>query len=171
MPAHWTPIAAVLLLILTANAVPALLGLLLGPARPIDGRHQGADRQPWLGRSKTWRGLGAALLVTPLLAAGIGLSWWLGLLVATGAMAGDLLVSFVKRRLRLAPSTSVPPLDQVPESLLPALLVREPLQLSWPDIAVLVALFTVLDLLLTPIGHALGRAWERFARDPGAGDR
>ena len=171
MPAHWTPIAAVFLLILAANAVPALLGLMLGPARPIDGRHRGADHQPWLGRSKTWRGLGAAMLATPLLAAGIGLSWWLGLLVAAGAMAGDLLVSFAKRRMRLASSTSVPLLDQVPESLLPALLVREPLQLGWPDVAVLVALFTVLDLLLTPIGQALALAWGRLGRHRGGTDR
>lgn len=163
MSPDWTPILLLLLLILAANALPALLGLVLGPARPIDGSRLGGDRQPPLGATKTWRGLMVALTATPILAAAAGLHWWLGLAVAAGAMAGDLVASFVKRRLGLVSSTSVPMLDQVPESLIPAILVRDQLALTWPDVAILVASFTVLDLLLTPVGKGLARTWHRIS--------
>ena len=39
----------------------------------------------------------------------------IGLLVAATAMAGDLLSSFLKRRLALAPSSQAIGLDQIPE--------------------------------------------------------
>jgi len=83
-------------------------------------------------------------------------------------MLGDLLASFIKRRIGLASSTSVPLLDQLPESLIPAVLARDGLQLAWPDVAVLVASFTVLDLVLTPLGKGLARLWRRLS-SPRAG--
>ena len=46
--------------------------------------------------------------------------WRLGALVAASAMAGDCLSSFIKRRFGLEPSEMTLGLDQVPESLFPA---------------------------------------------------
>ena len=46
--------------------------------------------------------------------------WRLGALVAASAMAGDCLSSFIKRRFGLEPSRMTLGLDQVPESLFPA---------------------------------------------------
>jgi CDP-archaeol synthase len=65
------------------------------------------------------------------------------------AMAGDLLVSFVKRRLGLAPSSQAVGLDQIPESLVPLLATRLLLPLTVLDVAVATTLFFVGELVLS----------------------
>lgn len=155
MHPHWFLILSTLALILLANGLPALLGLVLGPGRPLDGGLRLGDGRPLLGPTKTVRGVLASLVATPLAAAGLGLPWQIGLLVALGAMLGDLLASFTKRRLGLASSATVPLLDTVPESLIPVLLVMGHLGLDWLDLALLILAFGVLDLVLTPLGQRL----------------
>jgi CDP-2,3-bis-(O-geranylgeranyl)-sn-glycerol synthase len=54
---------------------------------------------------------------TPLLS----LDLKIGFIVNTTDMAGDLVASFVKRRLGLPGSSRATGLDQIPESLLPLL--------------------------------------------------
>ena len=90
-----------------------------------------------------------SLLVTALGAILLGLQLWLGLLVASTAMAGDLLSSFLKRRLHLAPSSKATGLDQIPESLFPLLACRSVLSLTALDIAVGCAIFFVGEILLS----------------------
>ncbi|MGB3390431.1 MAG: CDP-archaeol synthase [Pseudaminobacter sp.] len=77
------------------------------------------------------------------------------MLIGFTAMAGDMLSSFVKRRLRLAPSAMAPGLDQVPESLLPLLAVRNLLGLSILDVAVGVAAFWAGELIVSRLLYAL----------------
>ena len=62
---------------------------------------------------------------------------------------------FVKRRLNLRPSARAPGLDQLPESLLPALAVREALQLDWWEVVAVVAAFFLLGSLVSPVLHRL----------------
>jgi hypothetical protein len=50
-----------------------------------------------------------------------GLPSTAGLLVSAMAMIVDLLSSFVKRRMKLVPGSMALALDQIPESLLPAI--------------------------------------------------
>lgn len=146
-----------LLLLITANGMPILARKWLGTRwdRAIDGGRRARDGRPWLGVSKTWRGLLAALAVTPPLSLLLGLGAGLGLLIALGAMAGDLGSSFLKRRLGIAPSGRALLLDQVPEALLPLLLVAPRLQLTLQDILVLVLAFFLLELLLSRLLYAL----------------
>jgi len=145
-----------LLLLLLANGAPAVLGLLFGPAaRPVDGGRVWWDGRPVFGRSKTWRGLAAALVLTPTAAWILGCGGSLGLTIALAAMVGDLLASFTKRRLGLVSSASVPVFDQLPETLLPALLVAEAMGLDWIDLGLAIGAFVVLDLVLTPVGKRL----------------
>jgi len=73
----------------------------------------------------------------------------LGLQVGALAMAGDLLSSFVKRRLDRPPSSQALGLDQIPESLLPLLSCIGPLGLTLPDIAAGVVGFFVGELLIS----------------------
>lgn len=146
-----------LLLLMTANGMPILARKWFGMrwAWPVDGGRHAWDGRPWLGASKTWRGLLAALCVTPPVALLLGLEAEIGLLVALGAMAGDLGSSLIKRRLGIAPSGQALLLDQVPEALLPLLLVAPALQLGALDILVLVGVFFLLELLLSRILYAL----------------
>ena len=72
---------------------------------------------PWFGPSKTIRGVVLATLATAAAAGVLGLGWKVGALLGVVAMAGDLLASFIKRRLGLAPSSQAVGLDQIPEVL------------------------------------------------------
>ncbi len=147
-----------LLLLVTANGAPILAQRLLErrvPAIPLDGGVKFFDGRPLLGSSKTLRGLLASLAATPAVAWSVGVAPALGLEVALAAMAGDLLSSFTKRRLGLNPSDRAPGLDQIPESLLPLLAVRERLSLAWSEIALLTLLFTIVEIWLSPLLYHL----------------
>lgn len=137
-----------LLLLITANSTPVLMRRLLGHRckQAIDGGHCLADGRPVFGPSKTWTGLIAGIVLTGAVAALLGFSFAMGLATGAAAMAGDLLSSFLKRRLGLASSRPAPGLDQLPESLFPALLAAAPLGLDGRDILFAVTLFLILDL-------------------------
>jgi CDP-2,3-bis-(O-geranylgeranyl)-sn-glycerol synthase len=64
-------------------------------------------------------------------------------------MVGDLLSSFLKRRLHLASSSKATGLDQIPESLFPLLACRSALSLTTLDIAVGCAIFFAGEILLS----------------------
>ena len=120
--AHALVILQSLILIAVANGGPVLFARMLGRrfAGPIDGGFVLRDSHPLLGRSKTWRGLAAAIVLATCVAVLVGLPWQAGAVIGVSAMAGDCLSSFVKRRLALEPSSMALGLDQVPESLFPA---------------------------------------------------
>jgi hypothetical protein len=84
-------------------------------------------------------------------AALIGLEWQIGFLVGSLAMAGDLVSSFLKRRMALSPSSRASGLDQVPEALFPLLGCRNLLSLSMADIGAGVALFFIGEVLLSRV--------------------
>ena len=142
-----------LILLSLANGSPLIAKRILGEifARPLDGNVQFVDGRPLLGPSKTIRGIVVSLLVTALGAPLLGLPIWIGLLVAAAAMAGDLLSSFLKRRLGLAASSKATGLDQIPESLFPLLACRSVLSLTAIDIAAGCAVFFVGELLLSKL--------------------
>ncbi|NEX19080.1 CDP-archaeol synthase [Thiorhodococcus mannitoliphagus] len=155
---------AALILISWANGAPVVACLVLGRrwARPVDGGRRLGDGHLLLGRSKTWRGWAASVLTTPLVAEVLGLPWPLGLAVAVAAMLGDAAVSFLKRRLGLPSSASVFLLDQIPEALLPLLILRGPLALDSFEVLLVVLGFLVVNLVLTPaFRHLLSlRLWR-----------
>jgi CDP-diglyceride synthetase len=140
-----------MLLLMVANGAPILIHWLLEgrTARPVDGGLLLADGQPLFGASKTIIGLIASLVATSFVAWLIGWSPLTGCYFAFLAMAGDLLASFIKRRLAIPPSGMAPGLDQIPESLIPLLGVRGIFDLGWIQILVLVLLFLVLDYILS----------------------
>ena len=74
------------------------------------------------------------------------MDWAIGLLVAATAMLGDLFSSFTKRRINLVPGSMALGLDQIPESLLPALACRWVLPITVVDIVLMSALFFVGEL-------------------------
>ena len=148
---HYLALAQLLTLISLANGSPVIAKRIFGEnyAVPLDGNARFVDGRPRLGPSKTLRGVAVSLLVTALGATLLGLQFWLGLLVASTAMAGDLLSSFLKRRLALAPSSKATGLDQIPESLFPLLACRSILSLTELDIAVGCAIFFAGEVLLS----------------------
>ncbi len=145
MSAHALEIIQSLTLIAAANGAPVLVARALRarPARPVDAGIVLRDGHPLLGRSKTWRGIASAIVLATCVAFLIGLPWRLGVIVAAFAMAGDGLSSFFKRRLGLNPSSMTVGLDQIPESLLPAIACAAYLSLSPIDVLAIVLVFSV----------------------------
>jgi hypothetical protein len=147
-----------LLLIIVANGAPVLLRFLLRDRldAPIDSGAMLPDGRPLFGVSKTWRGVIGALLATAALAALLGYGAWIGVLAAISAILGDLISSFTKRRLGMKTSCMAPLLDQVPESLLPAMVLMHDFALDDMQVIALVAVFVVVELLLSLLLYRLG---------------
>jgi CDP-2,3-bis-(O-geranylgeranyl)-sn-glycerol synthase len=78
-----------------------------------------------------------------------------GALIGFFAMIGDALSCFVKRRLGLEPGDRAIGLDQVPESLLPLLVVMQERGLNWSDVGLLVLAFVLFSLLVSRILYRL----------------
>ena len=116
-------VAQLLILIVVANGTPVVAKKLFGErfAQPFDGGLRFFDGRSLFGTSKTVRGIVLSLVVTALCAPLVGLDWHVGLLVGITAMVGDLLSSFIKRRMGLESSSQAIGLDQIPESLFPML--------------------------------------------------
>ncbi len=147
-----------LLLVLVANGAPVIAWDIFKEryALPLDAGLKLADGLPLFGSAKTWRGIIASLAVTPLFAELLGLNASIGFTIATAAMAGDLFSSFCKRRLGIESSGKAPGLDQIPESLLPLLAVKNQFDLDWETISLLVAMFFVLEITISPLLYQLG---------------
>ena len=144
-------------LLAVANGTPVVAKKVLGRrfAHPLDGNATFVDGRPLFGRSKTIRGVVLAMLAATLGAPLVGLEWQIGSVVGGLAMVGDLVSSFVKRRLGLPPSSQASGLDQVPEALFPLLGCRHLLMLTIADIGAGVALFFIGDVVASRLLYAV----------------
>jgi len=141
----------VLLLLMVANGTPVIAKRIFGArfAQPLDGGLSFIDGRPLFGPSKTIRGVVLAVIATSIAAPVLGIDAAIGFVAAASAMAGDLVSSFIKRRLALASSSRATGLDQIPESLFALLACSGPLALSVADIVAGVAIFLAGEILLS----------------------
>lgn len=91
-----------------ANAAPVIFG----GGRPIDAGRTFTDGEPILGSHKTIRGFFAGLVVGTLVGF-VQSNVLLGFVLSMGALVGDLVNSFFKRRLGFSPGSSFPIADQL----------------------------------------------------------
>jgi CDP-2,3-bis-(O-geranylgeranyl)-sn-glycerol synthase len=148
-----------------ANAAPVIFG----GGKPMDFDKKFFDGKPLLGSHKTFRGFLAGIIVGTL----VGLaqtiiyeqvlfeygsqfqySILLGFMLSLGALTGDLVESFIKRRLNRSPGSSLPVADQIDFILgafLFSILVLPPSLLA----ALIILLVTIPIHLLTNLGAAL----------------
>lgn len=157
-------ILVALVLLAVANGIPVFARRFFGDrfGMQLDGGARLADGQPIFGAAKTIRGIVLSVIGTAVAAALAGLGWATGAGFAAASMAGDLLSSFVKRRLRLEVHAQYFGLDQIPEALIPMLAFHDELRLSGADITVAVAAFVVLELVLSRLLfrlHIRDRPW------------
>jgi CDP-diglyceride synthetase len=147
-----------LLLLGIANGVPVLATRIFKDclAAPVDGGAPFVDGRPLFGRSKTIRGVVASLAVTSLVGIIFGFDWSLGASLAGLSMLGDLASSFIKRRLGLDVHAQAFGLDQIPEALLPLLILQNRLALSSSDVAIVVVAFVLLGLVISRVLYKLG---------------
>lgn len=143
--------AASLLLLLIVNGAPIVAWALLGTraAMPLDRNRLAPDGRPWLGKSKTVRGVFAGVVAGAVCAPLLGYDARLGAALGLLAMLGDLLSSFTKRRLGIPSSGMALGLDQIPEALLPLAVLRGAFGLSWSAVALEVLVFLIVELALS----------------------
>ena len=154
---HWSQIGRILILLTIGNGAPVIAQKLFGSrwSRPLDAGRIWRDGQPVLGASKTVRGVICSILATMIVAPLIGVNWKIGLEIGVAAMVGDIFSSFVKRRLGIRASERATGLDQVPESLLPALLCAYEFELNWPDVVIIMGIFFVGEIALSQLLYTL----------------
>lgn len=144
-------------LLVAANGAPVLVNNILGKrwAWPVDNGVVLSDGHRLFGNTKTWRGLCSAVFFTILAAILGGLEPLTGAIFGALAMIGDLLASFLKRRIGRTESSRARGLDTVPESLLPVLVLKELLALSLIDIVLIVAIFFLIEESVSPVLYRL----------------
>ncbi|MDH3598795.1 MAG: CDP-archaeol synthase [Candidatus Tectomicrobia bacterium] len=144
-------------LLLVANGAPIIARDLLGDRGhwPLDFGCVFFDGRPLLGPSKTIRGLVAAVGATGCAAPLLGYDFATGAYVGLLTMIGDLLSSFLKRRLGIASSDSALGLDQGLEALVPLLVLQEQWALRPSDMVAITAMFFVLDVALSRLLYKL----------------
>lgn len=148
-----------------ANAIPVIFG----GGQPMDFGKMFFDGKPFLGSHKTFRGFLAGIIIGTLVGllqtllfeqflfqygAEFHYTVFLGFMLSLGALTGDLIESFIKRRLNRSPGKSLPVADQIDFILgafLFSLLVAPP---SLP-VAVIILLITIPIHLITNLAAAL----------------
>jgi CDP-2,3-bis-(O-geranylgeranyl)-sn-glycerol synthase len=120
-----------------ANATPVVFGG--GP--PLDGGGNWFDGKPFLGSHKTFRGcvvgVLAGLVIGTIQANPMG-----GFAQGIGAILGDLISSFLKRRWDIAPGESSPLLDQL-DFIIVAIILSFPFQTSTISEIIAILIITV----------------------------
>ncbi len=134
-----------------ANATPVVLGG--GP--PLDGGKNFIDGRRILGDGKTVRGFVCGLIAGVVVGA-LQKRWLTGTLLALGALLGDLLGSFIKRRLGIERGGALPGLDQL-GFVAVALLLASPVEApGWAAVAAILLITPVLHLATNFVGYKLG---------------
>lgn len=130
-----------------ANGAPVVFG----GGGPIDGGRKFSDGRPIFGPGKTVRGFLAGLVAGTIMGAiqtaitSQTLYILVGFLMSLGALSGDLLGSFIKRRLNMPRGSAAPVLDQI-GFLVVAIVFASPF--SMPSLEIFITL-----LIITPIIH------------------
>jgi len=132
-----------------ANAIPVIAG----GGRPIDLGKRFSDGKPIFGKNKTSRGFFSGLAVGTAVGLIESLAFdyniLFGLFLSLGALFGDLVGAFIKRRLGLAPGDLLPIVDQV-DFIVGAILFSVPICLSTLSWQLIIAV-----LIITPPVHLL----------------
>jgi len=131
-----------------ANSSPVVLG----GGTPLDRGLKWLDGKPFLGSHKTIRGCVFGILAGSIIGLLQG-NFFGGIAQSVGAILGDLISSFFKRRMDFEPGASVPLLDQL-NFIVVAIILSQPYQhTSW------VHILTIL-VITAPIHYAVNYvAW------------
>ena len=148
----WVLIAESIVYILpayTSNAVPVIFG----GGKPLDFGKVFKDGRPVLGAHKTFRGFFAGLMLGTLV--GFGESFIfknfnpiLGFTLSFGAVIGDVVWAFFKRRLGLKPGALLPVVDQV-DFVVGAILFSLPVTTPQLNVILMIFVLTIPIHLLT----------------------
>ncbi|MCX8171745.1 MAG: CDP-2,3-bis-(O-geranylgeranyl)-sn-glycerol synthase [Candidatus Bathyarchaeota archaeon] len=146
-----------------ANASPVIFG----GGKPIDCGKKFIDGKPIFGPHKTYRGFVFGLIIGTLvgyiqefIAPTYGLpagSILRGFTLSLGALIGDLMGSFIKRRLNFRPGAPLPVIDQVSFVVFALLfsLAVEPSSISFAGAVLIIILTAPIHILVNFIAYLL----------------
>ena len=153
-----------------ANALPVVLG----GGRPIDLGRRMADGKPIFGSHKTIRGFAAGVIAGTLTS--LAQLWVLqavapvdfvlpfqfsvvsGFAISLGALTGDLIHSFVKRRISIAEGAPLPIADQL-DFVVGAVLLYSLFSLAPPPLLTIAVIFAItlpIHLLTNVLAYVVG---------------
>ena len=153
--------------------------LAFGGGTPVDfGKCDGKGNR-WIGDGVTWRGLIAGTvigiitgtvqgylapgiiseigpyIITPIVT-GVNNGILIGFLLGFGALLGDALGSFLKRRLGIGRGKPAPILDQLDFLIVAIILVSPVVELNWIFVVIAIILTLVIHLIANTIAYLLG---------------
>lgn len=161
-----------------ANMAPVLVARLPVLNRPIDAGRKFRGRAI-LGPHKTWRGLVFGVAAACILVYFQMLCYprpngqtlvnyesvnilWLGFLLGLGALGGDILKSFFKRRLNIPSGRPWVPFDQIDWILGAAILSQFVVRLSLGELLTAVIFFGLLHPIVNLVGYFIGLKPNKF---------
>lgn len=154
-------------------------GLVFGGGIPVDFGKSDKNGVRWIGDGVTWKGLiGGTLigiitgiiqgLVAPYILSNFGQfittpiitnvseGILIGFLLGFGALLGDALGSFLKRRIGIGRGQPAPILDQLDFLIVALILVSFVVKLDWLFIILAIVLTLIIHLLANTIAYLLG---------------
>jgi len=154
-------------------------GLVFGGGIPVDFRKSDSKGNRWIGDGVTWRGFIAGTLIGTLtgavqgffapeilsnfgqyiitpMAADVSSGILIGFLLGFGALLGDALGSFVKRRLGIGRGKPAPILDQLDFIIVALVLVSLVIEVNLLFITLAIALTLIIHLLTNTCAYLLG---------------
>jgi CDP-2,3-bis-(O-geranylgeranyl)-sn-glycerol synthase len=141
-----------------ANAIPVVAG----GGRPLDFGKSLWDGKPIFGKNKTFRGFFAGFVVGTLVGLGeslvFGYPLFLGPMLSVGALFGDLVGAFLKRRYGIAPGELLPVVDQV-DFVVGAVFFSLPVylqKLTWELVIMVLIVTPPIHLLTNFVAYKLG---------------
>ena len=162
--------------------VSNLSGLAFGGGKPVDGGKNWSDGRRIIGNGVTWKGFFNGTVLGTLVGVVLGIigtfygdlsaltggvidlhvygsiigGLILGFLMAFGALSGDLVGSFLKRRMGLQSGEPAPFMDQLDFVLGALILSLLVVRINWSLFIIIVVLSLVLHLSANTIAYLLG---------------
>ncbi|WP_407374482.1 CDP-2,3-bis-(O-geranylgeranyl)-sn-glycerol synthase [Methanobrevibacter sp.] len=153
--------------------------LAFGGGTPVDFRKCDSKGNRWIGNGVTWRGLIAGTIIgmitgiiqgylAPTVIAAIGPDLitpivtdvnnglLIGFLLGFGAMLGDAIGSFLKRRLGIGRGKPAPILDQLDFIIVALILVSFVVKFDWIFVVIAIALTLIIHLIANTGAYLLG---------------
>ena len=154
-------------------------GLVFGGGMPVDFGKSDKNGVRWIGDGVTWRGLIGGTLIgiitgiiqglaapyilsnfgqfitTPIIT-NVSEGILIGFLLGFGALLGDALGSFLKRRIGIGRGQPAPILDQLDFLIVALILVSFVVKLDWLFIILAIVLTLIIHLLANTIAYLLG---------------
>ncbi|MBO3769620.1 MAG: CDP-2,3-bis-(O-geranylgeranyl)-sn-glycerol synthase [Thermoproteota archaeon] len=123
---------------------------------PMDFGRTFIDGKPILGSGKTFRGFFMGIIVGTLTGVLIRIPPSLSFLISLGALVGDLIGAFVKRRLSMRPGDPAPVLDQFDFILGATILSKSWMHLDPRSIIIVMALTPLIHLVSNYVAFLVG---------------